>query len=243
MATHQLYGGLDPRVVPTYGVAEAAHYLRLPVTTLRSWMLGRTYPTKRVAERRAPAVICVPPGKPRLLTFWNLAEAYVLATIRRRHGVPLQSVRKALRYVEKELGHERPLVEQDFMTDGVDLFVDHFGRLINASQPEQALMREMLTATLQRVERDTKGLVLRLFPWANDLAEPRHVEVDPTRAFGRLVVAGTGIPTEVVAERFRSGDSVDHLVEDYQLARDKVEAALRWELWRPSPDSDTKTAG
>jgi uncharacterized protein (DUF433 family) len=240
MVRPDIYAGQDPRDVPTYSVSEAAHYLRLPATTLRAWMLGRTYPTKRVPERRAPAVIRVPAGKPRLLTFWNLAEAYVLATIRRRHGVPLQSVRKALRYVEKERGHERPLVEQDFMTDGVDLFVEEYGKLINASQPDQILMREMLAATVKRVEFDAEGLALRLFPWANDLAEPRHVEVDPQRAFGRLVVAGTGVPTDVVAERFRAGDSVDHLAEDYGLARDKVEAALRWELWRPAKGTEAR---
>ena len=37
----KLYRGADPRLAPTYSFAEAAHYLRLPVETLRYWSLGR----------------------------------------------------------------------------------------------------------------------------------------------------------------------------------------------------------
>ena len=31
--------------MPAYGIAEAAHYLRIPTATLRSWVHGRYYPT------------------------------------------------------------------------------------------------------------------------------------------------------------------------------------------------------
>lgn len=34
------------------------------------------------------------------------------------------------------------------------------------------------------------------------------VKIDPRRAFGKLVVAGTGIPTVVIAERLRVGDTL-----------------------------------
>jgi uncharacterized protein (DUF433 family) len=43
------------------------------------------------------------------------------------------------------------------------------------------------------------------------------------------VIADTSVPTESLAERFRGGDSVDVLAEDYHLERAQVEAALRWE--------------
>jgi len=36
----------DPRDVPTYGIAQAAHYLGLSETTLRQWVQGRPYPTQ-----------------------------------------------------------------------------------------------------------------------------------------------------------------------------------------------------
>jgi hypothetical protein len=112
MANVDIYRGRDPRDVPTYSIREAASYMRLPPTTLREWVSG-------------PArVIQLAGGRPPLLSFWNLVEAYVLAALRRRHQVPLQRVRKALRFLERELDTERPLIEQEFLTDGLDLFVE-----------------------------------------------------------------------------------------------------------------------
>lgn len=218
VAKIDLYSGRDPRDVPTYGIREAAQYMRLPPTTLRQWVAGPSH------------VITLTSGRPPLLSFWNLVEVYVLAGLRRHHEVPLQRVRKALRYVERKMSTVRPLIEQDFLTDGVDLFVGEYGRLVNVSQAGQVAIRALLEASLKRVERDPKGLAQRLFPWTREPNEPRAVEIDPRRAFGKLVVAGTGIPTAVVADRLRAGDTLEHLAHDYKLTLDQVGAALRWEL-------------
>jgi len=36
-----IYGGKDPRILPRYSIAEAAQYVRVPVTTLAMWVRGR----------------------------------------------------------------------------------------------------------------------------------------------------------------------------------------------------------
>ena len=90
MAKVDLYRGRDPRDVPTYDIREAASYMRLPPTTLREWVTG------------AARVIPLAGSRPPLLSFWNLVETYVLAALCRRHRVPLQRVRKALRFVERD---------------------------------------------------------------------------------------------------------------------------------------------
>jgi uncharacterized protein (DUF433 family) len=139
-------------------------------------------------------------------------------------------VRKALRFVERELETSRPLIEQEFLTNGLDLFVEYYGKLVNASRAGQTEIRSLLEASLRRVERDPKGLAERLFPWTREPGEPREVEIDPRRAFGKLVVAGTGIPTAILAGRLRAGETLGHLARDYNLKLDQVGAALRWEL-------------
>src|SRR5262249_45147350 len=48
-----IYGGKDPREVPRYSTAEAAHYLRLPRATLASWVHGRMDAN---ARRMAPVI-------------------------------------------------------------------------------------------------------------------------------------------------------------------------------------------
>jgi uncharacterized protein (DUF433 family) len=215
--THRIEG-IDPRDVATYGIAEAAHYMRLAPSTLREWVSGEA-PVIRAASSPPPT-----------LSFWNLVEAYVLAALRRHHRVPLQRVRKAVRYVEHEMGTERPLVEQEFLTNGLDLFVESYGKLVNASSGGQTEIRSLLEASLRRVDRDTRGLAQRLFPWVKSPDEARSVEIDSRRAFGKLVVSGTGIPTAIIADRFVAGDSTDCLADDYGLTESQVEAALRWEI-------------
>ncbi len=46
----------DPRLVPAYSVAEAAHYLRMPEGTLRSWVVGRLTPLLDSSKRSRPLI-------------------------------------------------------------------------------------------------------------------------------------------------------------------------------------------
>ena len=219
----------DRRDLPSYGLGEAARCLALPASTVRVWSVGLHYRTDG-RERVMHPLIAPASRSPLALSFWNLIEVYVLATIRRKHEVSMPKVRKALAYVKKELGRDRPLIEQEFLTDGVNLFVERYGSLISASEHGQEAMRNVLRQSLERVERDDRGLALRLYPWLHEPgSEPRVVEIDPNRSFGRLVIARTGIPTEAVAERFRAGESIADLAADYGLGNEQIETALRWE--------------
>ena len=83
----------DPRSCLAYSMPEAAHYLRLPQSTLRSWVSGRAYETKGGAQRSKPLIVLPETGG---LSFMSLMEGYAISTFRRVHGVPMQRVRKAL---------------------------------------------------------------------------------------------------------------------------------------------------
>jgi len=220
----------DPRELPTYNLSEAAHYLRLPESTVRSWSLGGTYRTLDGEEKRAKPIFQINQRRPPYLSFFNLVEAYVLASIRRKHKVPMQKVRLALDFVKRELSVARPLIEQDFLTNGVDLFVEDYSRrLVNVSKQGQLALRDLLIDSLKRIDRDPEGLAVLLSPWVIKPDEPHYLEIDPFRSFGRSVIAGTNIPTEIIAERFRGGDSLSHLAEDYSVEIEPLEMAIRWE--------------
>jgi len=225
------YGNQDPRELPAYSVPEAAHYLHLPASTLGSWVSGVSYQT-RGGGRRADPVILLLPGKRRLLSFLNLAEAHVLAAIRREHDVSLQRVRKALRFVTREIGVRRPLIDVRFKTDGVDLFVTHYGELINASRQGQAAIKHAIEESLARIDWDEQGLAARLFPFVRGSGAdaPRVVVIDPRRAFGRPVIVGTGIATAVLYERWRAGDDIEALADDYRVSSALLQDALRCEF-------------
>ena len=225
----------DLRSAPAYSVAEAAHYLRMPEETLRSWLVGRTYPASGRSKWSRPLISMDDP-KRQYLSFINLVEAHVLAAMRRRHGVKLPKVRKALDYVKSRFGVERPLVDEAFQTDGLNLFVDRYGPLINASQEGQQAMKAILGVYLKRIEWDAKGFPIKLYPFTRETeavstpaSDPRFVVMSPTVSFGRPVVAGTGIPVSSIYERYRAGDSVADLAQDFRVESGAIEEAIRCE--------------
>jgi uncharacterized protein (DUF433 family) len=222
----------DPREVPAYGIEEAALYLQVPPATLRSWCFGRDYPVKKGRARFKPLIRPASEGV-RLLSFLNLVEAHVLCAIRQEFGVDLAAVRRALDFVEKRRPSKHPLADRSFETDGQDLFIRELGQLIAASAGGQKAMREVLDAHLKRIVRDDKGLALRLWLFTRRGIHapdaPRVVLVDPEVSFGRPVLAGTGIPTAVIAERFKAGETIADLAADYDRSPGDIEEALRCE--------------
>src|ERR1700683_1890981 len=138
--------------MPAYPFIEAAHYLNVPLSTLRAWCLGQGYRADGKTRRCQP-IIRIDGNDRRALSFLNLVEAHVLAAIRRQHHVPLPKVRQALSFVSKKLNTQRPLAESDFQTDGVDLFLDKLGSLVNVTQEGQTEMAEVIRDHLKRIER------------------------------------------------------------------------------------------
>lgn len=221
------------RKAPAYSLAEAAHYLRLPKATLRAWALGQPYKKDGQAKMFHP-VLHIADRDRRLMSFNDLVEAHVLSALRRRFQFSLPSLRQALNYTRKHLGVSRPLLDARFLTDGVQLFVEHYGRLINViDSPGQYAMRQIMQAHLERIDRDPSNAPIKLFLLTRpDEAQkqPKAVEVDPRVSFGRPVLAGTGIPTAVLADRFNAGDTLEILAEDYKVSRAAIEEAIRCEF-------------
>lgn len=222
------------RRTPAYPFAEAAHYLDVPPSTLRAWCRGQKGLRKGKPSWFEP-VIELDGDPSQGLSFLNLIEAHVLAAIRRAHGVPLPRVRDALKYVSEKLGIDRPLAHADFQTDGVSLFVEELGRLVNVSSDGQIAMADMLRAYLQRIVRDPRGAPIKLFPFVGTnkrAGAPAPIEVDPEIASGRPVLRGRAVPTAVLADRFKAGDRLADLAADFDVGTDLIEDAIRCELDR-----------
>ena len=218
---------IDIREMPAYTVAEAAHYLNVPNATVRYWATGQGHHS---------ALIKVPYHKPTLLSFFNLVELHVLAAIRRKHTVPMHKVRVAIDYLRDStitsVGELHPLISNQLETDGLDLFIEEYGKLVNISKSGQMAIREVISAALHRIDRDTHGIPIRLFPFTRSNIDqaPAMVVIDPSLSAGRPVIAGTGLATEIIAERYKAGESVGELAKDYERNKEEIEEAIRCEL-------------
>lgn len=212
---------------PGYSIGDAAHHLRLPPATVSSWAIGRSYPTASGHKRFSPVIKIADPHKG-LLSFHNLVELHVLSAIRREHKVRLKEVRTAVAYLQKEFGSQYPLADQQMVTNGTDLFIERYGTLINASRHGQLAMKEVLEQYLRRIERDAKGIAIRLYPFSGRL-DSRAVVIDPGVRFGKPCIAGSGIPTALVADRFSAGETIEELARDFGRETIEIEEAIRFE--------------
>ena len=233
-----LYGEYDPRDIPAYSIGDAARYLRIPSSTVRSWTIGQNYAVKKGQNFFCP-IIDISKHKPYLLSFTNLVEVHVLRAIRRHHNIQLNKVREALDIISREFPVPHPLAKEDFRTNGIDLFIERYGELINASRGGKKELRVALEAHLERIEPDDSGLAIKLYPFtrSQEAENPRLIVIDPRIAFGRLAIAETGIPTDILKERYQAGESMEELAEDYDCDcvasrrhRLAIEEAIRCEL-------------
>src|SRR5437016_6992695 len=83
----------SPEELPAYTAVRAAQLVRLSTSTLRLWARG---------DGEHAALFVPAERSPLTLSFSNLVESFVLASMRRVHGISMQRVRKALRFVGRE---------------------------------------------------------------------------------------------------------------------------------------------
>jgi uncharacterized protein (DUF433 family) len=229
------YGGRDPREVPTYAPFEVARYLQIPTRTIENWAFG--YGFKRAPVRHVDPVIVAASSQPRLLSFVNVLELHVLNALRRQHEVRLPEIRRAVQWMAGRFDTRYPLADLDIATNGVTVFVECYGKLIDASNEGQFAMHQLLDLHLSRIERNPDGVAIRLFPFTRSRVDetpkvdaPRLVALDPRVAFGRPVLVGSRVPTIEIAERYKAGDSPEALAEDYGRSPEEIHEAIRCEL-------------
>ena len=116
----------------------------------------KIFDTSKKSVSSLPLPKGLPNGHPTLLSFINLVELHVLAAIRRKHTVPMPKVRNAIEYLRrntrKAWDKKHPLISKQLETNGLDLFIERYGELVNISRDGQLAMREVMSAALQRIE-------------------------------------------------------------------------------------------
>jgi uncharacterized protein (DUF433 family) len=229
----------DPREIPIYSIPQAAQYLRLPKDRLRDWVGGWFSKTKAGKRFFEPLIKLphpknfelLPQSKTTLLSFINLVEAHVLIAIFKATGFSRKQLSTELHYINDHLSTPKLYAGREFQIKGIDLLFERFGQQLAARDREQEA-RQILETYFDRIVRDKAGLPIKLFPFTklSGSDEPKTVMIDPRISFGRPVLAGTGIPTAMLAERYKAGDSIDELAEDYNCDRLQIEEGIRCEL-------------
>ncbi len=217
--------------MPLYRVSEAARYLQIPPATLSQWLkweVDLSQPEPRPVE----PLIRRPDREAKELSFFNLVEAHLLQVLRIVSGDHRAQIKAALAHVEQQLKTPHLLTCKTFQTNGADLLVNALGQSARLSRSKQLTMGTQFQHLLTRLEWDGEGKVARLFPILQSgvgTEIDRPLMIDPQVSFGRPVIAGTGVPTSIVADLFEAGDSIQAIAEDYNCKPEQIAAAVYFE--------------
>ena len=161
------------------------------------------------------------------LSFLNLLELKTLSMY--RGDAALQAIRRALEYVGKELGEQRPLMTRQFHVYGGDLLTkfietDDGAMLLNASRGGQLTAEKLVEGALwtRDIDYDEDERARRW--WFKTRAVP--VVVDTRVAGGHPITAGTGVRLDAIATRHREGYSSDEIECDTGATEAEVVAAI-----------------
>jgi uncharacterized protein (DUF433 family) len=223
--------GIDSREQALYTATEAARFLGIYSGTLKTWLYGRHYWTAAGRKFWEPVIAPADPALG-LLSFFNLAEAHILAATRYRHKVPFPSVRRAIATVIENFptAKAHPLLSHEFYTDGKDLFIKTIEETVDLSS-EQLPLKQIMDFYLERVIRDKDDTPFKVYPIVPGV-EDKVVSIISGVSSSRPVIDGTGVPVATIWGRFKGGEEPEALADDFDIPVAKIKRAIDYVEWR-----------
>ena len=212
---------------PLYTYTEADRLAGVSRGTSNRWVKGYRYWNEwgeRVAQPSITASSQVEPEQG--VSFLDLISIKAVDGLREM-GFATRTIRDVVRYCQDELQMNYPLATQTFKADRRRIYVSAGdGRLweVLGGQRGAQAWDEVLDPFLETLDYQN-DLARRWWPLGKD----ELVVVDPEYGFGSPVIVGSGLRTELVAERHEVGDSNEVIAYDFSLTPKQVESALKFE--------------
>jgi len=211
---------------PRYTISEGARLARTSPQNVRRWLLGYRAP----GHKMEPVLGERAKSDTQLLSFLDVCELGVVAAYRKDPGaVPLERLRQAYDFASRNLGLEHPFASERLRREGGHVLYE-FSR----EHPGPGVL--VLDLHGQYVLPDAVSGVIAQFEFgaADHLAHRWYllgrqipVVIDPERGSGMPTVDGRNLRADFLTGRWKAGESIAELAEDYELEASVVEAALR----------------
>jgi len=210
-----------------YVMSDVDRYLGLHPGTARRWIDGY-----RRSGRQYPPVVRESTTHDETVSWGEFVEAQLLSQFRDA-GVSLQRLRPAVEGLRAEFNTPYPLatfkplldVEGRELVMRIQESAEVPGPLaLVVVRSGQTVLSTKVQNFVDRVEYGTPPEYVERI----QAAKGSPVFIDPLRALGRPAVRA--VPTEILAEGFRAGESAAELADLYELDQDHVEQALRFEM-------------
>lgn len=213
-----------------YGAAEAVRLVNfgrradaVSRRTLARWLRGYTHDGQRSPPLWQPDYASDEENEIEV-SFRDLIELRFVRAFRDL-GLSLQTIRQCFERAVQEVKDERPFSTRRFRTDGKTIFLEIIdgvreGELLDLKH-RQGVFQRVVEPSLHGLEFDA-DIVSRWYP-------VKTIVLDPARAFGRPIVAESGVPTETLSEAVEVEGSPERVAELYALPVAAVRDAVAFQ--------------
>jgi uncharacterized protein (DUF433 family) len=206
----QMQGGRKLLNAGIYDLGEVAHLARMDDDTVARWVT-RGNPLLELEN-------------PPLFTFADLISLYVMHELRLR-GVPLEELRHGSEWLSQTLKTKRPFAHKRLATVGRSFFaavIEADPHWLDAGKGGRDAFQSVIEPLLRPIEYGSDKMAAIWFPHPG-------VWVNPRVQAGSPCIAGTRIPTSLIASLIEQNEEVEDVGDEYGLASTQVQAALDFE--------------
>lgn len=216
------------RIGKSYTIRQAAVLAGVSPGTVRNWLYGTSPPNGYEME-------AVFGGKERRkdeiarVSFLELTELVIAARYRKLR-IKLERIRSAHNYAKNEWELSHPFAHLNLTSIGGHILARFEaespgeGHFVVLSSHEQYVLPDIIEGELNRFDySDEDNFAERWYPHGRDVP----IVVDPHYAGGKPTIAKRGVTVEIVHKRWKAGEGVAYIAQDFRLTRADVEAVLQ----------------
>lgn len=211
-----------------YSIPEAARFTGLEASRVRRWLSGYSF-TSAGQRRSSPPVWAgqlMPVKGRRAVSFRDLIEMrFVDAFL--RAGVSWKTIRDVQDLARREFNLDHPFSTNRFRADGRSLVMSamnnerHQAGLFDVSSRQQ-LFFDAAEPLREELELNEQDQVCRWWP----LGRQRYVVLDPTRQWGRPLVARSGVPVTLINRARMAGMTAARIAGWYDVLPEEIADAM-----------------
>ena len=211
------------RTQPMYTFGEAARLATVSPATVRNWLFGYV-----ARDQKAQPLFTPPEDQGGMVSFLQLIEIVVAGKFRKAERVSFRVVRDAYKNAQKLYTLDHPFAHLELKAIGRHIVNMIHGDGAGGSHqaldaPAQWTLPGLVTDVMLQLDYEQE-LAARWYPVSKDIP----VVVDPRISAGMPVVLGRGVTIGAIRKRFKAGQRIAFIAQDFEIDASTIEEVLRY---------------
>ena len=139
----------------------------------------------------------------------------------------MRKVKDAMEYLASLDGNLMFLAHKDFFHDHGNIYLGLDKHLLSLTEQGQIADKTILTEGLHQLIYGNDGYADEFFPKFGNVLQ-RDFVINPAINYGRISMSRLGVGADAVATRYKAGEKMVRIVEDYGVTPEEVIEAIRW---------------